>query len=250
MTLGDRIKAVRGPLSRDKFAPQTGISKTALVNYETNERTPPSDYLVKILEQFPSINPAWLLMGEGEMYRNGRRTLASGIFLDEFAKRIKTIRGDIPIADFANSLDISEEDAIALEAGKLEPGYGFLSYLCFEYDISYSWLFDGTGLMKYVNGKGLSDELFVRVVQSAILTFQETNDDRDVEARKQAAMAFDIMALIGELRDDLPEYIEINNIFTSFIKFYKTLIGGEIKEADLPKIVEQMILRSAKRGGH
>jgi hypothetical protein len=45
----------------------TGISKTALVNYESNERDPGSEYLNKILELFPDINPTWLLTGEGEM---------------------------------------------------------------------------------------------------------------------------------------------------------------------------------------
>lgn len=71
MAIGDRIKTVRGSLSRDKFAPQTGISKTTLVNYETGERNPPSDYLIKILELYPDISPAWLLTGEGEIKRSG-----------------------------------------------------------------------------------------------------------------------------------------------------------------------------------
>lgn len=71
MGLGDRIKAIRlnEGVSRDKFAPHTGISKTALVNYETDVRDPGAEYLNKLLELFPDINPAWLLTGEGEMKR-------------------------------------------------------------------------------------------------------------------------------------------------------------------------------------
>jgi len=71
-TLGERIKLVRGSVSRDRFAPMTGISKTALVNYENNERDPSSEYLNKILDVFPEINPTWLLTGEGEMRRQSK----------------------------------------------------------------------------------------------------------------------------------------------------------------------------------
>lgn len=75
MTIGDRIKTVRGNLSRDKFAPIMCISKTTLVNYETGLRTPDADFLNKILAEFPDISPAWLLAGEGEMKR-GEKTYA------------------------------------------------------------------------------------------------------------------------------------------------------------------------------
>lgn len=63
-TIGERIKTIRGNLSRYKFAQQTGIGKTALVNYETGERIPSAGYLMKILELYPDISPAWLLTGK------------------------------------------------------------------------------------------------------------------------------------------------------------------------------------------
>jgi len=67
MTLGERIKLIRGEVSREKFSPMTGISKTTLVNYETGASSPTAEYLNKLLIMFPEINPAWLLTGEGEM---------------------------------------------------------------------------------------------------------------------------------------------------------------------------------------
>ncbi|MDW7643407.1 MAG: helix-turn-helix transcriptional regulator [Desulfuromonadales bacterium] len=69
MTLGERLKKVRGGVSRDKFAPDTGISKTALVNYESDSRSPNADYLIKVLEVCPEYSPQWLLTGEGPMLR-------------------------------------------------------------------------------------------------------------------------------------------------------------------------------------
>ncbi|MBK5274583.1 MAG: helix-turn-helix domain-containing protein [Desulfuromonadales bacterium] len=56
-------------MSREKFSPMTGISKTTLVNYETGASSPTAEYLNKLLTMFPDINPSWLLTGEGELRR-------------------------------------------------------------------------------------------------------------------------------------------------------------------------------------
>lgn len=107
MTIGDRIKAIRANLSRDKFAPQTGISKTALVNYETGERTPPSDYLVKLLELFPKISPAWLLMGEGEMERGEGINVEQVEKFGDFKKILLCILEALEVAEKMNFCTVS-----------------------------------------------------------------------------------------------------------------------------------------------
>ncbi len=104
MAIGSRIKTVRGSLSRDKFAPQTGISKTTLVNYETGERNPPSDYLIKILELFPEISPAWLLTGEGVMKRPVR--LSDSEAHQALKERLNSlIRSPSHVTEFGMSFD-------------------------------------------------------------------------------------------------------------------------------------------------
>ena len=70
MTLGERIKLLRGEMAREKFAPLTGIVKNTLVNYETDASSPQAEYLNRLLGLFPDVNPAWLLTGEGMMQRN------------------------------------------------------------------------------------------------------------------------------------------------------------------------------------
>lgn len=72
MTLGDRIKLIRGSVAREKFAPEMDVSKNTLIAYETDARCPGADFLNKILELYPEISPAWLLSGEGDMKRNVR----------------------------------------------------------------------------------------------------------------------------------------------------------------------------------
>lgn len=67
MTMGERIKTVRGDASRDRLAAQMGVSKSTIVNYETDMRDPPAAFLQKVLELHPHISPGWLLTGEGPM---------------------------------------------------------------------------------------------------------------------------------------------------------------------------------------
>lgn len=69
MTIGERIKYVRGSQAREVFAPSLQVSKNTLIAYEKDERSPGADFLNRILQQYPNINPAWLLAGEGPSTR-------------------------------------------------------------------------------------------------------------------------------------------------------------------------------------
>jgi phage repressor protein C with HTH and peptisase S24 domain len=71
--IGERVKLIREPESRPKFAVLTGVSKNTLENYETGASHPNSEYLNKLLDLYPDINPAWLLRGEGAMKRGDVR---------------------------------------------------------------------------------------------------------------------------------------------------------------------------------
>ena len=64
--LGDRLASIRGKDSRDTFATMLGVSKTTIVNYEKNSRSPDALFLHKVLKAFPEINPTWLLTGNGD----------------------------------------------------------------------------------------------------------------------------------------------------------------------------------------
>ncbi len=67
MTIGERIKKIRGSMSREKFSALTGISKNTLVNYESGGSSPDAVYLNRLLELFPDTNPKWLLVGDAVM---------------------------------------------------------------------------------------------------------------------------------------------------------------------------------------
>ena len=66
-TLADRIKFIRGSLSKVEFARALGINRNTLLNYETNKAFPDFERLQKIHEKF-KVNINWLLSGEGKPY--------------------------------------------------------------------------------------------------------------------------------------------------------------------------------------
>lgn len=67
LPLHERIKQIRGDMTRENFARIVGISPRALITYEQNERTPKADVLNRICAQTKA-SAAWLLMGSGPMY--------------------------------------------------------------------------------------------------------------------------------------------------------------------------------------
>ena len=65
MTIGERIKCVRGSMSQLDFATKTGLNKGTLSRYERNTTVPDANTIVKICSVF-DIRPEWLLTGEGK----------------------------------------------------------------------------------------------------------------------------------------------------------------------------------------
>lgn len=69
MSIGERLKSIREPTSREAFCEIVGVSKNTIVNYEKGSRTPDAEFLNRIVSLHPEINPAWLLTGEGPRER-------------------------------------------------------------------------------------------------------------------------------------------------------------------------------------
>lgn len=69
--IGERIRKVRGSLSRDEFAKRLDSHRNTIMRYEKGEREPDAIFLLRICTEF-NINPEWLLFGEGPMYRHER----------------------------------------------------------------------------------------------------------------------------------------------------------------------------------
>ncbi|WP_081701833.1 helix-turn-helix domain-containing protein [Oleidesulfovibrio alaskensis] len=68
MSVGNRIKQIRGRMPQKEFAATLGIAQNTLGGYERDERTPNAEVIVSIAKVF-NISFDWLLTGEGCKYR-------------------------------------------------------------------------------------------------------------------------------------------------------------------------------------
>lgn len=64
MTIGERLKQVRGGMPQDEMAKALGVHKNTVANYEKGERVPDAQYLVKVLQVLPDVDAGWLLTGQ------------------------------------------------------------------------------------------------------------------------------------------------------------------------------------------
>lgn len=53
-----------------RFAERIGVQRSSISHILSGRNKPSYDFIIKILENFPSVNPDWLLRGKGLMYKN------------------------------------------------------------------------------------------------------------------------------------------------------------------------------------
>ncbi|UCH96062.1 MAG: helix-turn-helix transcriptional regulator [Candidatus Aminicenantes bacterium] len=70
--IGERIRLIRKHyrLTQLEFGKRLGCSKSSIINYEKNARSPDTIFLVKLLKEF-NVNANWLLLGTGNMFGHG-----------------------------------------------------------------------------------------------------------------------------------------------------------------------------------
>jgi len=66
MSIGKRLKVVRGNMTQADFAELLSVHPNTVARYERDERTPDAEYVERIYKRF-NISPRWLLSGIGEM---------------------------------------------------------------------------------------------------------------------------------------------------------------------------------------
>ncbi|WP_066631734.1 helix-turn-helix domain-containing protein [Labilibacter marinus] len=59
-------------MASSKFADLLGVNRSSISHLLSGRNNPSLDFLQKVLLKFPHINPDWLLLGQGNMYRNSK----------------------------------------------------------------------------------------------------------------------------------------------------------------------------------
>lgn len=97
-TIGQRIKFLTTSLNLSvrKFAQMLDVSETNIRNYIDKGTKPSSDVLEKVLLQFPLVNMAWLLTGQGEplLSEPDNSTTQTGNFIQSGTRNKQTIKGN------------------------------------------------------------------------------------------------------------------------------------------------------------
>lgn len=66
LTIGERIKMVRGSMKLIDFAELIGIGKSSLSRYENNQGSPDAVFITALYKKC-GVEPLWLLTGNGEI---------------------------------------------------------------------------------------------------------------------------------------------------------------------------------------
>ena len=67
-------------LTAKQCADIIGITRSSMSHIINGRNNPSLDVMRKILENFPNINPEWLILGKGEMYRQKSNPREPGLF--------------------------------------------------------------------------------------------------------------------------------------------------------------------------
>jgi transcriptional regulator with XRE-family HTH domain len=59
-------------ISSSKFADEIGVQRSSISHIIAGRNNPSLELIQKMLNRFDKINPDWLILGKGEMYRPGK----------------------------------------------------------------------------------------------------------------------------------------------------------------------------------
>lgn len=81
--IGGRIKQIRGEQTQQEFADLLGIGRTTLIRYESNDRVPDAEILIKLYVLYKT-QPLWLLTGWGDEASGVKLKPEEATLLDNF----------------------------------------------------------------------------------------------------------------------------------------------------------------------
>ncbi len=81
--IGSRIKKLRGEQTQQEFADLLMIGRTTLIRYESNERAPDAELLLKLYFLY-KVQPLWLLTGWGDDVAGTKLTPRQKALLDNY----------------------------------------------------------------------------------------------------------------------------------------------------------------------
>lgn len=99
-------------LTAAEFADKIGVQRSSVSHVLSGRNNPGFSFIQKILESFPTINPRWLIIGEGEIYNSNMRNIAfessSKNLFSEVKKNVQTKELNTEI--YQNKAEIKQDN--------------------------------------------------------------------------------------------------------------------------------------------
>jgi transcriptional regulator with XRE-family HTH domain len=102
-----------------RFAERIGVQRSSMSHILSGRNKPSYDFIVKILENFPAVNPDWLLRGKGLMYKNDAPQ-QPGLF-DSLNSRTY-VPSEIPTSESTQDINESEVASVNSTLGNRSSG--------------------------------------------------------------------------------------------------------------------------------
>lgn len=150
MSIGERIKLLRGATSREDFGKLFGKNRNTILHYENDTNTPGSDFVVELCRRY-NVSADWVLYGKKMAFPDGQ---AEGV--TQKPRRL-------------------EDNQEADEAGEIDPADG-------DVDLS-----RGVGLLAKIYGS--NNKVLIRAIIANLLAFTEAIDNKQRAVNSEKMMA-------------------------------------------------------------
>jgi transcriptional regulator with XRE-family HTH domain len=87
-------------LTSTRFADELGVQRSGISHILSGRNQPSYDFIVKLMKQYPEINPDWLIMGKGNMFRtsvNEKTGIEPDLFGQNEPEKIHQIPAAAPL---------------------------------------------------------------------------------------------------------------------------------------------------------
>lgn len=169
MNLGERLKKLRGDENQTTFGSRFGASRNTVMRYESGERTPDAEFIAALCKHY-SVNPSWLLLGEGSIYLSGD------------IGGVSTERAEAPAGYITKEPVASEGLDVATSRNSLPQGGDF-------------HLSMGDSMELLVNIHKSGNNVLIRAINANLMAFNEA-----IENRGRAEIAINA---ISEFREQM-----------------------------------------------
>ncbi len=95
-------------LSASQLATEVGVQRSSISHILSGRNRPSLDFVQKLLKAYPDLNPAWVLMGEGSIYKGVQNNVHAKMSVEQKGK--PDLFSEDQVIDEKNSSIVKDEE--------------------------------------------------------------------------------------------------------------------------------------------